>query len=293
MYAQFKLKEVATYGEIGNWPSQKLLRAFTQRAEGLFIWVATVSDYLLKFVDPTIQLESHISNSSPTGLAADGKMDKLYLTILQSCNWEDETFVTGYHLFMGIIMAVKTLLSAAAHESLHRPRLTLSVGKALRPLSSLLTGLTDKTQPVRILHQSFGDFITVRAQSSPDNMRFYLWEDEHNQRLALMCLVVLNRDLKSNIPGTRYLKDESESEPDVTTGYLKLELHGIPEIGPISEELLYACKFWIDHLVDVKGSVLGLVDALRSFLSTQVVLWMEVLTSEGQFQKLLKVRTWR
>ena len=54
-----------------------------------------------------------------------------------------------------------------------------------------------------------------------------------------MCLVVLNRDLKSNIPGTRYLKDESESEPDVTTGYLKLELHGIPEIGPISEELLW------------------------------------------------------
>ena len=110
----------------------------------------------------------------------------------------------------------------------------------LRPLGSLLTGLTGERRPVRILHLSFRDFLTTRAQSPQEGMRFYLDEKHHSQRLALLCLVILDQKLKPSVPGTGYL---SQSVSD---------MYGVPTIDDVSEELWYACKFWIDHLLDVE-----------------------------------------
>jgi hypothetical protein len=115
-------------------------------------------------------------------------MDKLHMTILDSCNWDDEQFIEGYKLLMGAIMVAKSPMSLSALQALHGTSLTASAGAVLRPLGSLLTGLTDTKWPVRIMHLSFPDFVTVRAQSSPISAWFYLNENEHNERLALLCL---------------------------------------------------------------------------------------------------------
>ena len=76
----------------------------------VYLWVSTVCDYLCSVIDPAEQLESLVSNICPTELTAESKMDKLYLTILQSCNWDDKAFVDGYHMLLGAIMAAKTPL---------------------------------------------------------------------------------------------------------------------------------------------------------------------------------------
>ena len=208
-------------------------------------------------------------------------MDELYTTILESCNWEEEVFVQGYGLLMGAIMAAKTPLSASALQSLHHSSLTLPVRTILRPLGSLLTGLRDETetQPIRILHLSLRDFLTARAATSPMCAGFYIAEKHHSERLALICLTILKEHVLPNMPGT---------------GYLKSEFEGIPQgdEGHMSEELWYACRFWIDHVVDVEVPVSGLVDAIHTFLSTKAVLWIELVASKGQFQKLVKVREW-
>lgn len=280
VYVKYKLGEVAKWGEMGNdWPGESLSNSLTTRAEGLFIWVATVCDYLCHVIDPTEQLASLVSNHSPTGRPAEAKMDELYLTILKTCNWDDEAFVKGYHMLVGAIMAAKTPLSASALQSLHRASVFLPVSKVLRSLSPLLTGLMDHTQPVRILHLSFREFLTVRAQTLPDCKKFYVDEVEHGQRLAFLCLVILNQDLKPGMPGTGYI-DGAVSQ-----------LREIP-VSHISEELWYACQFWIDHIIDVETPVTELIDVLQNFLTTQVVLWMEIMTSKGRFRKLLEVRKW-
>lgn len=285
VYVRYKLRKVAKEHEglSKDWPGATLADEFTRRAEGLFIWVSTVCDYLCHTVDPTRQLNSIVSNRSPTNLTADAKMDKLYLTILSKCNWEDEDFVRGYRLLMGAIMAAKTPLSVNALQSLHRASLDLPVSSVLRSLNSLLPGLTDplKSQPVRVLHLSFRDFVTARAQFSSGCLQFYLSEREHSHRLALLCLSVLNQDLNSDTPGTGYL---TGSGPE----------HGVPEIVPglISEELWYACRFWVAHVIDIESPEKELVDALRDFLSTQVMLWVELTTSKGRFQKLIEIRSW-
>jgi len=87
--------------------------------------------------------------------------------------------------------------------------------------------------PIRIL-LSFGDFLTVRARSSPASSSF-VNEKEHSQRLAVMCLMVMNIGLKRDI------------------GDLTLRIYEIEGIARtvgkcITEELQYAGRFWTDHV---------------------------------------------
>jgi hypothetical protein len=362
VYAKTQLKGVAKLGGLGdNWPDEQLVQDFTRAAEGLFLWVSTVCKHIGNTIDPDAELRSLLSRRSPQRIPAEEQMDKLYLTILNSCNWDDEKFVDGYQLIMGAIMAAKSPLSIRALQVLHnvtvttgsnvqshatggatlhsrhellpslrvnaiprtrfqlsrifvsplriaKPRsgshaafptshssqalstithsysnLTVPASAVLRPLGPLLTGLTDRDQPVRILHLSFRDFITVRAELPPTSEQFYLDEKEHSQRLALLCLLVLNENLKECIPGTGYLVGD------------EFVNSGIPDIaeGQISEEVWYACRFWPDHIVDVESPVsVEFIAALRNLLSTKIVLWMEIVTAKGKFRNLRRVREW-
>jgi hypothetical protein len=72
-------------------------------------------------------------------------MDKFYLTILESCNWDDEIFVEGYKLLMGTITEAKIPLLM---QTLHNASLTVRFRGGLLPLGSLLIGLTDSKQLV-------------------------------------------------------------------------------------------------------------------------------------------------
>jgi len=68
----------------------------------------------------------------------------------------------------------------------------------------------------------------------------------------------------------------------------------VPNTGEnvINEELLYSCKFWIDHIAETKCLEPSLEVSLSTFLSNYIIPWMEVVTSKGQFQDLSKVREW-
>jgi len=281
IYVMHELKNVAELRKLGeNWPDQHLADDFIRKAEGLFQWVATISRYLCRTTYPDNKLRSFLSDSTPTGLPAEKKMDDLYAAILHACDWDDNDFVEGYGLVMGTILAAKTPLSMSALQSLHRTTPALHVAEVVPHLSSLLTGLTDNKRPVQILHLSLHDFLTIRAQLSQDHTQFCISEKEHSQRLALLCLTILNEDLKQNMPGVGYLTGDSPGIPKMTD-------------SDISEELLYACRFWMDHIVEVEAPVPSLlIEALHSFLSTQLISWIEILTAKDKFQKLLEVRKW-
>ena len=283
IYSQYKLRDIAQRKRLGeDWPDPQLLHDFISKSNGLFVWVFVVYEHLLLSVNPDKQLKSLLSTRSSPEASPEVAMDKLYLEILGKCSWNDNDFVDGYHLIMGAIMAAKTPLSISALQSLHRHSLTFSVSHILMPLESLLTGVnaTNDSTPVQILHLSLKDFLTVRAQSLPNSRTFALDETQHNQRLALLCLVVLNEDLQQTGLGMGYL---AETESD-----------GIPQIGGalVSEHLLYACRFWMDHIIAVEHPGSDLVDALRTFLSAHLVTWMELVSVTGKFDGISKVRVW-
>lgn len=271
-----------------GWPGNALLDKFVEKAEGLFLWVSTIFDYLGTIVDPSKTFDTFVSEShtSSSGILAEEKMDNTYRQILESCNWKDPHFIEGYHRLMGTIMAVRTPLSAKALHSLHDDATQLPITTILNPLRCLLSGLGTENRPIRILHQSLRDFITGRARDLIDSQKYYLDIEEHSERLALLCLNVMNKQLLlRKTPDMMYLSNSD--------GHGKLQ-PGIPELdgGAISEELSYACKFWIDHLKMISVPSDGLTGALGTFLSEYSRSWMEIAAMQGSSGTLKNVWEW-
>jgi hypothetical protein len=283
LFIPHRLKHVADDRNLGDdWPGEVLRSQFETRADGLFLWVATVCDYLRTRADPTRELDKLVSVPCIIATSAETQMDKLYATILESCNWDDEDFVAGYHQFMGIIIAANTPLTISALNDLFHVGPVASA-YVLRQLSPLLTGTSEEdhfAQPVRMLHQSLRDFLVVRAGEPTGYAKLQIVEEEHIQNIALLCICILNRELSENTTGM---------------GSLDSEVPGVSSIGDgqISEALWYACQFWTDHILDVESSVSAAVEeALQLFMGAKAVVWMEVMARRGMFRGLLLVRRW-
>jgi hypothetical protein len=284
LYASHRPQEVAELGYLADgWPGSVLLNDFILKAGGLFIWISAVSEYLRGSTNPDAKLKLLLSKQGPLKLIPEKKMDHMYSSILLDCDWEDEDFVKGYNLLMDAIMAAKTPLSTSVLQSLHRHDNLAPVRNYLDPFASLLTSLEHDNTPVKILHLSLKEFLTIRAQSpeSPTSQNLFLSEKEHSQRLGLLCLKVMNEDLEKCKPATGYLENA-------------FDLDSVPNIGEniVSEQLLYACNFWIDHVVEIELPEAGVVDELRKFLSDCLVSWVEISASKGQFHNLSDVREW-
>jgi hypothetical protein len=284
LYIRDRLQYISSRRQLGSdWPGEQRILDFTRQAEGLFIWAYTVSEYLLTAAYPNRQLSRLLYERNLSSARAEAKMHVLYAEVLSACDWSDHDFVHDYKLVIGAIIAVKTPLSSSAIQSLHLEHPTLEVNEVLCPLSSVLTGFVNESHPIRIIHLSFRDFLTYRPQSSSVHEYFQVNEREHSQRLALLCLRVLNEDLTTDTPGTGYL-----------TG-LTAETESIPplEESQVTEVLWYACRFWTEHIIEVEGPVSeAFLGPLHQFLTQKLVLWMEVLNSRYPFQPLYRVREW-
>jgi hypothetical protein len=188
----------------------------------------------------------------------------LYAEVLDACDWSDHDFVHDYTLVIGTIMAVKTPLSSSALRSLHRERPIIEINEVLRPLSSVLTSSINEEHPIRILHPSFRDFLTNRAPFSSLHGRFHINEKEYSQRLALLCLRVMNEDLTSDIPG---LAPESKGISPLDGSH-------------VTDVFWYACRFWVEHIIEVEGPVSEtFLDHLRKFLTKKLIICVEILNS--------------
>ena len=264
-----------------GWPRKEILDKFVEKAEGLFLWVSTIFDYLSTVVDPSKMIDTFMSTTS--GISAEEKMNNTYRQILERCNWKDPDFIEGYRRFMGAIMAARTPLSAKALHSLHDEATHVPITTILNPLRCLLSGLGTESRPIRILHQSLRDFITVRARDLPDSQKYYLDVKEHSGRLALLCLNVMNEQLPCKAHGMMYLSHLDGKKQD-----------GIPELGDgaISEKLSYACKFWIDHLEMISVPSDDLTGALGIFLSEYSIYWTEIAAMQGSSGTLKNVWEW-
>jgi hypothetical protein len=281
LYIRHRLHYISSQKRLpADWPGAQRTNDFITRAEGLFVWVFTVSEYLRTVTYPDKKFSMLLYERNLWGMPAEAKMDALYADILSSCDWSDNDFIQDYQLLMGSILAVKTPLSSSALQSLHRNNTALDVCEGLRPLSALLTGVFHKDQPIQILHLSFRDFLTSRAQKFPVHKHFRV-EQDHNERLAFLCLRVLNEDLTSHTPGTGYLST--------------IDTKGIPSFdkSDVSEVLWYACRFWTEHIITIEHPVSeNLLDSLRKFLKSKLNPWMEVLVTRYPFQTLSKVQAW-
>ncbi|KAF7983629.1 hypothetical protein HWV62_20562 [Athelia sp. TMB] len=281
MYVDSQLRNEAILLKMGlTSPDETVIRDLKRLAEGLFVWIVTVCNFLRTAYRPRNKLQALLSKSYRQGSPPEKKMDLLYAAILAECgDWEDPDFVRDYDLVMGTIMALKRPLSLAALRALHDGSQDLEAEQLLQRFGSVLIGFRDPHQPIRILHLSFHEFVTERAAHDNSTKHFYLPEKRHSGRLAELCVKTLNRELANPIAGTGYLAKDEDDGP------------GIPTILGVSEQLVYGCAHWPGHLQDVE-SPQAIQAHIKIFISRHLVTWIEVLAGTDVFRGSLQIRQW-
>ena len=235
-----------------DWPGELSLKMLAQRAAGLFVWAATACRFIDGH-DPRNRLDVLLRNSAIVG--AEAALNTLYQTAVESAGlWDDGEFCADFKVIMGTILVAKKPLSANAIDtllSLQRP-----ARHTILRLQCVLTW--SETEPIRILHPSFADFISDHLRCG--SFSWHINTSTHNRCFAIICLNYLGRVLRRNICD------------------LKLSFSSVNEV--LSDAISYTCLSWMDHIFDITDSegTEFIVDTLEQFLFQHLLHWLEVMS---------------
>ena len=242
-----------------DWPGVEKVSTLTKHAAGLFVWASTACAFISECHDPRRNLDFLTGMAiSSVPLSA---LDRLYETALVSAgDWGDDIFCSDCLAILGLILVVKIPLSCEAMDDiLSLPRPTVHTIKGLR---SVLRW--SESNPIRILHPSFQDFLSDRFRCGTS--RWFVDLDTHNDRLAARCITLLEGKLKKNICNLAV----REPFTDRT----------------LSESLSYACIYWIEHILAAKAELH--LQRIYTFLSKHLLHWMEAMSILGMSRRTMK-----
>ena len=211
-----------------DWPGNAKRQALVEQSAGLFAWASTAMNFIgdTQFDDHNRRLQLLLTDRGSASPAV--VLDRLYRRVLEQAypssdtNHVSELRIQQFQDIVGAIVTAKTPLSARALGTLlpsptGGPAIKESVSK-VGSLIAIPDSDDDSQQTLRIIHPSFGDFLTTSTRSSPP---FFVDLPTHHGRLAHRCLLQLHKSLGS---------------PVVLAGM------------KVSEELHYACLFWAEHV---------------------------------------------
>ena len=262
----------------GKLPSDKFggyIKALAVKAEGLFQWAAVASQLVLdppaRFGFSQERCIKHLLEPS-TNRHRQGLLDKLYKDVLEGY-FDDQEARDLFRSVIGQLIAsieplnFRSLIPLRQHASYDEDS-DAAVTGILSRLGSLLSNVnsSDKNLPIIPLHTSFRDFLTNKDKSGD----FYVGFHHAHHQLAHSCLNLLLDPLdglKFNICNleTSYLAND-----DVPDLHTRVDEH-------IPPALLYACRFWDDHLkhTDFKMNLFRKVETL---FKEKFLFWMEILS---------------
>ena len=287
VYIRSQISELKKLRPMADWPSD-LQQRLSRHARGLFVWVSTTMDYVKnKSVNPVAALEDLLEEGAPRDdVPMEENLDALYTAILRKCNWRDRTFKHNFPIVMGAIVAAKSPLSAKAWGALLSPLLyrTTSIEEIISELRPLFTGADERSTPIQLLHQSFRDYLRWRI--APNILAIWGPAVDQEQlavgqeQLALCCFQVINTEVRK-IAGLGVI--ERLGERDV-----------MPTIsdGDISEPLAYACRFALDHTLEVKEGSEALKAEIKKFLDRSIIDWLEFCIRAERYISVLSFFDW-
>ncbi|KAF7979561.1 hypothetical protein HWV62_41836 [Athelia sp. TMB] len=234
-----------------RWPTEDEIRALAVRAAGLFIWAATACRLIDESHHPKEKMNELIEHHS---VASYGtiftSLYRLYKDALQSAgNWNDESFCRDFQDILGTIVCAQVPLSCVALDcllGLPRPSM-LTISR----LGSVLRG--SREEPIRILHTSFHDYLTLDDLIEP----WAINNEQYNAFVADRCLTHLEQMLHENM--------------------CNLTLPHPLQAESLSVSVSYASKFWIEHVCATQRLTDNLCDRIFKFLQIHLLHWMETL----------------
>ncbi|KAF9551115.1 WD40 repeat-like protein, partial [Agrocybe pediades] len=248
-------------------PSSGVIDQLTRRSGKLFIYAATAARYINpedEEVDSETRLDAILGISLSSASLQEQELDSLYRSILSSAF--DKTRLEERELKI-VSLVLRTVICAMEPMTTSTMSMILALrqGDVVRSLSRLQSVLHVQEGPSRlvsVLHASFPDFLLKEARSC----EFYCDIVEHNTKLAHSCFDVMSKELHFNMCDLESSYNFDEDVPDLEE---KIQAN-------ISAALLYACKYWSNHLVqcDLTSSIHY---RLVEFLKFHLLFWMEVL----------------
>ena len=230
------------------------------RSEYLFQWAATAC----KFIQETgasprerFDLLLQGGDSSP--------VQPLYMlcqTILSQLFQSDDTR-RSFQRVMAIILALREPLPLASLSALFPSNKDLNVRRTVKLLGSLLDGVVDEDEPIRLLHTSFYDFLLDGARSST----FHVDVLPCHLPLGRALLACMRDKLQFNICDLKDSRLCNAAIPDLD-GRVK---EAIPPY------LSYACRFWMAHLQHATCTP-ELLTETTSFFQDFFPYWMKVIS---------------
>ncbi len=269
-------KDISTFlrGKLQSDRFGGYVEALVVKAEGLFQWAAVASELIL---DPPARFDydgeaciKYLLGLS-TNRSGQDPLDDLYREALEGYF----TYQQARALFRSVVgplitsiepLSIRSLITLR-HASLDKDH-DAAVTGLLSRLGPLLSNvnLSDKNLPIIPLHTSFRDFVTNQDKSGD----FYVHIRDAHHQLALYCLDLLLNNLQFNICDleTSYL-----SNNDVEDLITRVDQH-------IPPALLYACRFWDDHLkhTDLK---MDLFEKVEKLFKEKFLFWLEALSLTG------------
>lgn len=261
----------------GDWPGLHNIKILAQRADGLFIYAATVCRFIGDLADPegpeerlklVLDGDSHAQSSTKA-------LDEIYTQVLRNSikkNDEDSKrkLRENFRCVVGSIVILFDVLSIPALAML----LSISEGKvitSLRFLHSLIDIPHDFNSPVRLLHPSFRDFLLDSQRCLGQS--FWINKEKAHGNLARGCLEIMAKTLKRNICNLR----TPGAAPNETES--KLPAH-----------MQYACLYWFDHFnqsdhVWQKNIDLFDHDQVYQFFQENFLNWLEAMSLMGKISE--------
>jgi hypothetical protein len=272
-----------THGDIVAFYQQRLpsnefrhyVEPLAVKAEGLFQWAAVASHLIL---DPPARFDyseetciNHLLEPSTKRRGRD-LLDELYEEVLEGY-FKDEEARDLFRSVVGQLIAsiepltIRSLITLRQHATYDEDSDAAVTGILSRLGSSLCNvNSSDKNLTIVPLHTSFRDFLTNKDKSGD----FYVGVRDVHHRFAHSCLNLLLDPLdglKFNICKleTSYLAND-----DVEDLNTRVDHH-------IPPALLYACRFWADHLkhTDFKTDLYRKVETL---FKEKFLFWLETLS---------------
>lgn len=246
-----------------GWPGDDSFHELVLRASGLFVWAFTASEFVDGH-DPIRRLGLILRGEAASG--AEAALDTLYKTALESVgHWDDDDFVNDFRAIFGIVLVARQPLSSLAIDAI----LQFPKERTSTYTTSLLGCVIQQSPTLRVLHPSFADFLTTKERCG--RKEWYFHQPTHHKSLAFLCLDRMDGALKHNM--------------------CNISLSTEPGTPSLSEDLSYACVFWVEHvcLVEDNESVAVILDRLEKFLFRHLLHWFEAMSLVKRSRDTVKI----
>ena len=266
-----------------DWPGAEMIRLLVQSASGLFIWAATACLFVREglFPDERLRILAAV-NASGGAAAPERQLNRIYVTVLQTSvrseysAHEITMYCSMIRFILGSLVVLSSPLSVVSLGALLRvPRVRIS--RMLKYLHAILNIPEDPTQPLRLHHPSFRDFLLDRERCGDDS--FWIDERSTHEKLVFRCLELMTA------PGVLRQDMCSLLKP----GTLRSELGEQRVASGLPPELQYACRYWVEHLERSQQRIAD-GDAVHVFLQIHLLHWLEAMSlvrEAGQCVRLL------